>query len=309
MKDRKLIAWDGVSFNIPANWELAVYKFLKKGVTRVEIEDEYAVRMEAEWVRPKKKLQMDNILARYERKSKRMTIAADRKKPIKNLPEGWVATHYTFAETVPHRKKRRGLQIVKHGLVTAFFLCPDSRIFCFVMLHFLPEDKEDPSEIMRLVAANFRHHFDSGLARWQLFDIDFELPPDFFLENTLFDIGSKLMVFRWKMRRFYLWHFSCADMFIKGDTDVPKWVAAMINDFRRIRGGSFFVDDNGEIRWRRKRRHVIAHREEIARWCFSYKVVWHLDREKNQLVAWVFNYRRPADLRVIPEALRFGRMF
>ena len=161
----------------------------------------------------------------------------------------------------------------------------------------------------RIIAADFRHHFDSDLARWQLFDIAFELPPGFFLENTLFDIGSKLMIFRWKMRRFYLWHFSCADMFIKGDTDVTKWVAAKINDFRRIRGGSFFVNDNGEIQWRRKRRHVIAHREEIARWCFSYKVAWHLDREKNQLIAWVFNYRKPADLQLIPEALRFGRTF
>jgi len=304
MKSDKTIAWDRVSFRIPANWELALYKFLKKGVTRVEIEDEFAVRIEAEWVRPRKKLHMDHILARYESKTKKLTMRADRKKPMKGLPEGWAATHYVFSETVP-KKNATGLEVVKHGLVTAFYLPADSNLFCFIMLHFLPEDNENPADVMRLLASDFRHHRDAKLVPWRLYDIAFELPPEFLLENTLFDLGSKLMIFRWKLRRFYLWHFSCADMFLKEGVDIRRWLAAYINDSRRVRGGTFTVRKDGEIVWRRRRRHLVAHRDEIARWCFKYKVAYRYDREKNQLIAWAFNYRRPADLEFIPEPLQF----
>jgi len=308
MSETKRIAWDGVSFDIPANWELAVYKFLKKGVTRVEIEDEVAVRLEAEWVRPKRKLQMDHILARYERRSKKLTSLADDRKPIKQLPDGWVATHYTFAETLPKRNKR-GLMVVKHSLVTAFYLDPDSKLFCFVLLHFLPEDKEKPAETTRLVAANFRHYVGEPLVPWQLYDIAFELPQDFHLENTLFDIGRKLMIFRWGGRRFYLLHFSCTDMFLKEGMNIPEWVAAHLNDMRCVPGGTFYIGDRGDIQWRRRRRHFVAHRDQLARWCFKFRAEWHIDEEKRQLIAWVFNYRRDSDLRVIPESLRFGRTF
>ena len=302
----KRIAWDAVSFLIPANWELALYKFLKKGITRVEIEDEYAVRMEAEWIRPTKRLHMNTILARYEQRSRKLTMRASHRKPIEGLPAGWIATHYTLSETVPNTKRKTGLQVVKHGLVTAFYLSPDSRFFAFVILHFLPDDKEDPAAVTSLVASEFRQHLDGPLVPWQLYDIAFELPRDFLLESTLFDIGSKLMAFRWNRRRFYLWHFSCADMFLKEGIVPEKWAAGHLNDFRRIRGGKFFVDSGGQIRWRRRRRHLIAYRDEIAHWCFKYEARCHIDPEKNQLVAWVFHYRRQADLGVIPESLRFG---
>lgn len=306
MSGSKRIAWDGISFLIPDNWELAIYKYLKRGVTHLEIEDEYSVRIEMEWVRPKRKAQTDHLVARYERKTKRLTTQAHHRKPIGNLPDGWTATHYTFAETVPKRGKQAGLQVVKHGLVTAFFLSPDSKLFCFLMINFLPDDKERPADVVRLIASEFRHYFDDILVPWELYDIAFEVPQFFYLEKTLINIGAKLLIFRWRQRRFFLWHFSCADAFLKADTNVEEWLAAHINDSRALAGGAFIVDDKRQIRWRRKRRHLIAHRETLARWCFKYHVAWRRDTEKNQLIAWVFNYRRPQDLELIPESLRFG---
>ena len=298
----KRIAWDAVSFLIPPNWELAVYKAMRRGVTRVEIEDEYSIRMEAEWVRPGGKLRMENILARYELRSKQLTARADSHEAIEGLPAGWHATHYILSETTTDRKKP-GLQIVKHGLVTAFHLCPGTNLFCFLVLHFLPGDKEDPAKVINLVASDFRDHGRSELIPWALYDIAFEVPREFLLENTLFDIGAKLMIFRWKLRRFYLWHFSCADMFIKDGVVPQEWVAAYINDSRLVRGGSFRVGEDGEIAWKRRRRHLIAYRDELARWCFRYKVNWRLDADRNRLIAWVFNYRNPEDLLIIPPCL------
>lgn len=301
----RTIAWDGVSFQVPANWELAVYKFQKKGVTRVEIEDEFAVRLEAEWIRPRRPLDMQNILERYELAAKKLTMRADHSRKIENLPDGWHATNYALSEVLPN-KKARNLRVAKHWLVTGFYLAPGSKFFCFVILHFLPQDKEDPVKIMKLVASEFREHSDRQIVPWQLFDIAFELPRDFLLENTLFDVGAKLMIFRWRLRRFYLWHLSCADMFLKKDVNVAEWVCAYINDSRVVRGGAFHVAADGRIVWKRKRRHIVAHRDEIARWCFVYEVRYRVDRDRNQLIFWVFNHRKPDDLKVIPRDLFFS---
>jgi hypothetical protein len=305
-RNSRRLAWDRVEFRVPRNWELALYKFLRKGVARIEVEDEYAVRLEAEWIRPRKRLHTDAILKRYTRASRKLTLKATDKQPISGLPQGWFATRFVFRETVA-AGKTAGLTVVRHELITAFHVCPRSEIFCFFLLHFLPEDREDPEEIIRLLADSFRHHGSGELVPWEVFDMAFELPRDFLLENTLFDVGAKLMIFRWKLRRFYLWHFSCADMFLKDGVVTEEWVTGYINAFSRIRGPVFFPGKNGGVTWKRRRRHFLGHVDEMVRGCFKYKVWCHRDRERNQLVVWVFNYRKEEDLQVIPRAMRFGR--
>ena len=304
--DTKRIAWDSVSFAVPKNWELAVYRFLKRGVTRIEIEDEYAVRLEAEWIRPRKRLTAKSILSRYERSAKKLTRKADRRESMADLPRGWHGTLFAFREIIPTRRKTRGLSVVRHDLVTAFYLCPQSSLFCFMLLHFLPQDEEDPKAILRLLTESFRHHDSEELAPWSLFDIAFTVPRDFRLESTSFDIGAKQMVFRWKLRRFHLWHFSCADMFLTDGVVMEEWVTGHVNGYGGFKGVVFFPGTDGEILWRRRRRHPLGHRDEISRWCFRYRARCRYDQDRNQLVAWVFNYRRPEDLRVIPEDLRLG---
>ena len=303
----KRIAWDGVSFVAPPNWELAIYKFPRKGVTRIELDDEYTMRMEAEWIRPRRKLRIPDILKRYERASRKLTARAHHKKALSKLPQGWIATQYQLRETVPNRRGQEGLSVVEHGLITAFYLCPMSSVFCFVLLHFMPEDPEDPVETIQLIASELKHHTEGALVPWQLFDISFELPRDFVLERTDFDIGCKRMLFRWKRRRFHLWYFSCADMFLKDDVIMEEWVAGYLNGYADIPAASFAPGTDGEITWKRRRRHWICHRDELVRGCFRYVGRCHCDRERNMLAAWVFHYCGRDDLRVIPDSLRFGK--
>jgi len=221
---------------VPANWELGLYKFLRRGVKRIEVEDEYSVRLEAEWVCPRRPIPASRVLSRYEKAARKLTLKADHRLAFERLPPGWTATHYRFSETVP-RRKTGGIQVVKHDQVTAFFLAPDSSLFVFFMLHFLPEDTEKPERITRLLAESFQNHTHSAVVPWELFDISFELPSDFLLEGTRFDVGAKLMMYRWRLRRFYLWHFSCADRFLKAGEDPQAWFAAFVNDSYLLRGG------------------------------------------------------------------------
>jgi hypothetical protein len=298
MTDSRRIAWDGVSFRVPANWELGVYKFPRKGVTRIEIEDEYSARLEAEWVRPKQTLQMQSILGRYEKASGRLTRLAHEKAAVEGLPEGWFGTLYTFREAIP-RRKAGGIGVLQHSLLTAFYMCPESSLFCFVILHRLPGDTEDLAEILRLFAGDFHHHREGDLIPWEFFDVTFSLPRAFVLESAQFDVGTKLMIFRWKQRRLYLWHFSCANMIVKGDVTLEPWVTGYLNGFSGLPAPRFYPGKAGDILWKRRARHPFGHRTELAQWCFQYKVRCRVDEQKNQIIAWVFHYRKPDDLRMI----------
>ena len=298
------LAWDGISLSVPASWELGLYKYLKKGVKRIEIEDEYTVRLEIEWVRPTRQLALAQIQQRYEKAAKALAAKANDVAPLAGLPDGWLSTLYTFAETIPG-KTAEDMTMRRRYMATAFRLSPDSKLFCFMLLRFDPEDTEAPEPTTRLVLRDFQD-YPGPLVPWELFDIAFETPRSFVLESTTFDIGAKLSVFRWKLRRFYIWHFSLASMFLEEGMPEEECVAGYLNDYRHIRGVLFSRVHNGEVAWKRRRLHPFGHRDEFTRWCFNYQIHYHRDLAKDQLIVWVFNYRRPGDLAMIPPSLCHG---
>lgn len=294
------IAWDGVSFCVPSNWELAVYKSLRRGAMRVELEDEYSIRLESEWIRGRKGLKLERIMKRYEKASKPLTLKSEEQIDIAGLPDGWQATHFVFKETGAYDSGET-LEVIRHDLVTAFYLCPRSSVFCFFLLHFMPEDAECPAEITRQLASTFQNHSDAEFMPWQLFDIAFKTPREFMLEKTGFDIGVKLMVFTWKLRRYFLWHFSCADVFLKDGSTPAAWACGYLNGARLLKGPVFHPDGQGGISWRRRRPYFFGHREEIATMCYKYDVGCRLLEEENKLVVWAYNYRKHDDLNLLPK--------
>lgn len=295
------LAWNGISFAVPQNWEIAVFRFLRRGASRVELEDEYTIRMEAEWIfSDKQKLDVETIMKRYEAASKPLTLKAEDEEDVTGLPEGWYATHFMFKETGKEKAKGK-LEVVSHGLVTAFYLCPQKSLFCFFLVHFMPEDPEDPVATIHKMAHTFTNHRNREFIPRQLFDMSFKLPRDFKLEKTDFDIGMKMMRFKWKARRFSLWHFSCANMFLRDGITPAEWIAGYLNGYGGFRGPRFDPDGKGDITWRRRKPHIFGHRSEIAHWCFKYRIGWRLTAETNQLIVWVFQYRKAADLEILPE--------
>ena len=292
---QRRIAWDGISFCVPSNWELAVFRFLRRGVGRIELEDEYSVRLEAEWTRSRKRVNMDRIMQRYEAASKPLTLKSEAHHAIEGLPDGWHATHFIFRETGTD-EAQQDLHVKQHGLATVFYVCPRKSIFCFFLLHFLPEDTEDPVALVQGLSTTFQDHRQAQMVPWALFDIACGVPRRFVLEEAKFDIGAKLMVFKWKSRRFYLWHFSCADMFLKNGTSPEQWAAAFLNGFKGLKVPVFRAHEKRGITWRRHRLHPFGHRQEIARWCYRYDVGCQKLDQKNMLVVWVSHYRHESDL-------------
>jgi hypothetical protein len=302
MKTRRL-AWHGVALTVPANWEIANYSFPGRGVARLDVEDEYALRLELDWLEAPRRAHAARFLDENDAAADNLKRKADQAIPLTGLPEGWRGTRYEFREAVPTRRQKRELAIVAHSLLSALYISRDATFICRLRLHFLPGDKEEPETLLRQVAASLERH-NSGPVPWELFDIAFETPREFLLESTTFDIGSKLLVFRWGGRRLYLWFLSCADRFLSSAKPVEEWVTGFLNGLRRVPGIVFWPGAAGALTWRR--RHLLCHRDELSRWCFQYQVGYRRDLEHNQLRIWVFNYRRREDLRCLPPDLVAG---
>lgn len=304
--NQKRLAWGGTSFLVPKNWDIATYDRIKRRIWRLKIEDEYALRMEIEWTEKiRKNLDEKTILQRYEKEVQELTNKADNSVGIKELPRGWSATDYYFSGTEPKRDRsgQGSLKVVKHGLLTAFYLSPQRDLFCSVVIHFQSEYNEEHGPLIRRLARSFEHH--TKMIPWQFMDISFSLPREFLLENTLFGIGAKLMIFRWNLRRFYVWHLSCADTFLKEGVNKEKWAAAYINDYRKLKAVRFTPGTTkGMVQAKRRFRHKLGHIEEIARWCFKYDAGCRYDEATNQLIIWVFNYRNEKDLEILPDYFR-----
>ena len=285
-KSSALFAWDGVSFLVPANWNLAGYSF-RKSVVRVEFEDEYSLRMEVEWIRPRKALEMDSIHKRYGKSARRIARIAEKSSECPNLPSGWSASLYELPE------ERR--------LLTAYYLAHESSLFGFFRIHFGPEDAERHRDILKLLTSSFRVH-EGPVVPWATYDVSFELPADFKLAATSLQAGKKALIFHWRLRRFYIWFFSLATILLKGQM-LEEWAAAFLNAYKGIKGPRFIPGIEGGIEAKRLWRHRLGHFEEIGRLCFRYHARAIHDREKDRVVLWVFNYRTSEDLSIIPASL------
>jgi hypothetical protein len=108
------------------------------------------------------------------------------------------------------------------------------------------------------------------------------------------------MAFKWKLRRYFLWHFSCADVFLKDGVSPAEWACGYMNGARLMKGPVFYPDGKGGIGWRRRRPYLLGHREEIATLCYRYNVGCRLLKAENKLVVWAYHYRREDDLKLLP---------
>ncbi|NQT93275.1 MAG: hypothetical protein HQ559_10980 [Lentisphaerae bacterium] len=69
-----------------------------------------------------------------------------------------------------------------------------------------------------------------------------------------------------------------------------------LNGTRKVPGVVFQHGSSEDIGWRRRGLVSLVHRDELARWCFRYVVGYRRMPDRNQILIWVFNYRRESDL-------------
>ena len=279
-------AWDGVSFLLPDNWDLADYGF-EKNQTFITIEDEWHKRLEGQWIRHKSRIDYEKVRRRFEKSSRKLTKAARESTEIRSLPTGWSAFLY---------------EIEDDRLVLAFFLSPDDRAFFFFHLYFDSRDTDDPREILRLIAESMTLH-EEAMTPWSLYDVRVEVPQRFRLVKTTLETGRKLLLFQWRGRKLYLWTFSLADVVLK-DNVLEQWAAGFLSAYKEIRGVRFIPGTDGFVNVIRNRtRYPFGHFDEIGRFCFQYEIRCFHDKEANNICLSLYNYRKQTDLDLLPKKI------
>ena len=291
------LAWNGIAFDVPDNWDLARYRCLARDRMLLVIEDEYSIRLEVDSAESRTQAKASRFTAGSTKALEALITRADRRTLIEDLPAGWSATLCEFSEILPTRRRDRKLGVVSHKLITAIYAPEDSLLRCVIRLNFLPGDTEEPEILLRNILSSFQWPDPTrGWVLWQALDLSQEIGASFRLETTTFVIGSKLMVFRRGGRRLYLWTLSCADRIFTPGLNEMEWVIGFLNGTRRVQGVMFKHGRSEDIAWRRRGLLALIHRDELARWCFRYTIGYRRLSERNQILVWVFNYRREADL-------------
>ncbi len=281
-------AWDGLAFEVPDDWHLSLYHFgMKMKESSVEMEDDEALRLQMEWLRPKVPVSEEHAQNRYMTACTKWQELADNSTLLSDLAPGWTALVYTMPS------KRR--------LVAAWWIAPDRKFVLLLKLHFDDVGHRHPEKVMRHLADTFSLHAE-GRIPWACYDMSFALQPHFRLVATGFQAGCKLMVFQWRLRKLYMWQVSLADIALKG-RQPNCWAAEFLNAYKPIKGVVFSAGDKGTIDGSRGGPYRCGHYDEIGRMCFRYHVGCRHDPETNSLRLMLFNYRHELDLRELENAL------
>ena len=276
---QKLFAWNGIAFLTPASWELALTE-LSKGLNRVVLEDDYAPRLELDWLEPKEALSAERVHTRCQKQARELTEAAQKVTPIPELPPEWTAHEYRM----PDGK-----------VLVVGYRVPNARQdpFPFFLLHFDALTKEIPSLCFRQLAQSFSW-FTEGLAPWAFYDVCFQLPRELVLSSTSLQAGRKTLIFEWRLRRLFLCFISLADMALREKT-LAEYTADFLNATKLFPVPFWRPDGEERVVYSRKKRYFIGQFEEIGRMCFRYRASCQLLAEKNQIAIQMAQFRSPAD--------------
>jgi len=276
-------AWNGLSFDLPADWNLA--SFVDDGkALRIRMEDDVSIRLELEWTISSRKINPERMRTQYERLTRSLsdqTISADQ---FTGLAAGWSAVLYTM-----HDRRR---------FITAMFLDQPRKLIAVFKLHFEAGSRRDPARLLDLIIASLVFR-DQGILPWRVYDVAFDLSHEWRLVRTSFLAGRKFFVFEWRLRRLYVWFISLADLALK-DRALSDWSADFLNQNKQIKGPVFYTD-GARIKARRHGGFRFGHFEEIGRATLQYEIRSRHDTAANHIRLAVMNYRNPSDLRLFPE--------
>lgn len=272
------IAWDGVDFPVPAEWELSCHG-ADRGAGSLVLEDSAEVRLQMDWAPAGEARACERVRRQREALVRRLdglSKAAERLDP--GVP-GW---------DLERRLLRDGT-----GLVLGFQSGAFAPACVFVRLHAQADPDYPLAGIARRLVRDFRYH-DRDAVPWRVYDLKVRVPRAFRLVRTSLLAGRKLLVFECRLRRLWIWRFSLAERLLHGRSAAETLVEEL-NRHPDFPGVRFHALPGGRLEARRRSAHPFGHRDEIGRWCFRYAADYRQDPASDTLLAQVFQYRHEAD--------------
>ncbi len=275
-----------MEFPIPPDWDLAGYT-MQRRISSLRFEDATNVRMEIDWTPAAGRKEVERVRDQHARFAERLHETALSVEALSDISERWVVFLYTLPDS--------------NRLLTALHVGETFPLFVFLRLHAVRQSRREIARDGRSLIQGFRYRGEGPVA-WRFYDVCWRVPRNFRLTQTSLLAGRKMMISEHRLRRLFLWRLSLADRLMRERT--PAEVAAgFLNKYKGLPGVRFHAagDDAEKLIVRRYRWHPFGQYEEIGRLCFKYWTKVEYSEADNALTIAVFNYRGPADLRLLDD--------
>ncbi len=266
----KTTAWNGVSFRVPASWEV-----LRLGKNYLLLEDRGRPTMETKWGRIRGRFSAHRQLKRLAAASRK----ADQPLRCGAVPRPWrraVAAYEVSAFGWSDR------QVQAEGVL---LYCPSCGTASMVQF-FSPAGKE----VTAAVLASFRDHPEGDRVAWRVFDIGFRLAQCYRLDRFRFEPGQYRLVFKAGGQTVTLLRWGPADALLAGEglaAFAARRVTAADRPWRERRDGDIRV-----LEWHGPRPPLSLWRKVLAPVQVQAVRVWHLARQ-NRILAVTIEARQP----------------
>jgi hypothetical protein len=268
----KLVAWNGVSMRVPAQWEVG-----SLGVSYLQLEDQTGPVLELKWQQLNRFFSHKNHLKKLARLS---NSAPGLDFEVIHLPEEWRQPLRSF-ETQSF--KWQGRQVGGKGAILYCTYCGKASL-----LQFYQKEGRDDSLLSVKVLQTFRDHSDDGMVVWALFGLRALMPEKFGLIGYRFQPGHYQLKYKWGREQITLSRWGPADVLLK-DEDLLDWFGNSSGEFDRSSAPllrKYSYNGNPAIQGQSRRLETAATRiwARIARQLPNVWVrVWHLSSH-NQIL-------------------------
>jgi len=228
----KQVAWNGVRFKTPAEWEIA-----QIGTRHLILENEMGPVMEVKW---------GPVRGSFSHKAHLKRLAALHSRSVKSriaewyLPPHWQAALSNF-ETSGFLWQ--GEAAIGRG---AILFCPACRNAA--LIQFFRYNSSEREKVLSAVLKSYCDHRQDGRMRWSVFDIRVTLPETLKLINFRFDAGKFELGFAHGRQSIYLHRWAPAAALLGGGDLIA--FARTVPEFSKGQPQSLTMDDSDAVQWR-----------------------------------------------------------
>lgn len=286
---RKLVAWNGVSMHVPAQWEVGLL-----GTSYLQLEDETGPVLELKWQQLKRFFSHKAHLKKLARLSS-STPGLDFE--VTHLPDEW---QHPLRNYEAQSFKWQGQEVSGKGAVLYCSNCRKASL-----LQFYQKGGRDDSLVPVEVLQTFRDHGKDGMVIWALFGLRALTPQRFGLVRYRFQPGHYQLELQWGQEHITLSRWGPADVLLKNG-DLLNWFNKSCGEFERSNVAlltKFSYHGNPAIRGQSQRSDTTAARiwAKVTRKLPHVWVrVWHLSSH-NQILGVVARGQKALDESMLEE--------
>jgi hypothetical protein len=278
----KEIAWYGMRFKIPADWQLS-----QIGIRYLSIEDENGPVMEIKWAPVKGHFSHSTHLKRLSALQKGQLRKSVRPEP---LSSEWAQalSDFTASEFSWQSPPTRGRGVL--------FYCPTCRHATLVQ--FFHKGAMPAQAVSNQILNSIRDHRSDGQTLWSAYDIRALVPESYHLKSYRFDAGQYMLDFAEGNQHIVLYRWSMASVLL--DKQDLAQLAKTVASFGRSEPVAGTIDGHDMVEW--STAPLADWQRRLSRFnrkaSYGWLGIWHL-QAKNRILGVKAEGKKPLDTAVL----------